>query len=88
MKKRFEFKFVTLALAIASMTLMAAVSARAQEDDVTSIDDFLEETDDGAGTGVANDEKGEGPAKACCDSPTEDAQYSDRNPRLDQQYPI
>ena len=35
-----------------------------------------------------NDEKGEGPAKACCDSPTEDAQYSDRNPRLDQQIPF
>ena len=63
MKKRFEFKIVTLALTVASMTLMAAVSARAQEDDVTSIDDFLEETDDGAGTGVANDEKGEGVEK-------------------------
>ena len=48
MKKRFEFKFVTLALTIASMTLMAAVSARAQEDDVTSIDDFLEEINDNA----------------------------------------
>ncbi len=57
MKKRFEFKFVTLALTIASMTLMAAVSARAQEDDVTSIDDFLEETNDNASANVASEEK-------------------------------
>ena len=56
MEMRFEFKFVTLALTIASMTLFAAVSVRAQEDEITSIDDFLEETDGNAGTDFASGE--------------------------------
>ena len=43
MKKKFDFTMMTLALTVVLITLMAAVSVRAQDEEVTSIDDFLEE---------------------------------------------
>ena len=41
--KKFDFTMMTLALTVVLITLMAAVSVRAQDEEVTSIDDFLEE---------------------------------------------
>ena len=55
MKKKIEFKIVTLAMAIASVALISSVSAHAQEDEITSIDDFLEESSDNSGTDLATD---------------------------------
>ena len=70
MKKKIEFKIVTLAMTIASMALMASVSAHAQEDEITSIDDFLEETNDDAGATFATDAEKANDASKADDAPS------------------
>jgi outer membrane cobalamin receptor len=55
MKRKLELKVVSFFVVVLFIVLIAAVSVRAQESEVTSIDDFLEETSDGNGTNFADD---------------------------------
>ena len=55
MKKNLELKVVSFFMVALFIIFVAAISARAQEDEVTSIDDFLEETSDGNGSNFADE---------------------------------
>ena len=55
MKKKLELKAVSFIVVVLFIILVTAISAQAQEDEVTSIDDFLEETSDGNGTNFADE---------------------------------
>lgn len=55
MKKNLELKVVSFFMVVLFIIFVAAISARAQEDEVTSIDDFLEETSDGNGSNFADE---------------------------------